>query len=1238
VTSPRLRASPLLLVALLAGCASAGSLPRGEGPSRAARESLDLLMLHNDPAVAEARLAALLRGAPADPWARMGAALLARRALDGAAEVAQLAALVAAAPDHPLSLVALRRLGELTEGSPAQARAVEQAVAPLTTSGRLRGLAAFRARVARLAAAEALGDLDQLVRLRGENGAVTAYSLAGPFGTLHAFDLSRPFAPEEGTLPAEAIAPLQGAPRPTRPLTLPDGMVTLEGEPTEGDVHYLAAEVTLERGGRYLAVLGGSTSLRAWLDGTPLAERRAFSARAPGQLVQPVTLTAGRHVLVLKVTRGGGRASLVASLCREDGAPSDLRARAVPVGPLPPAAPGPWPAPGFTPASLAAALEPGGLALSRLLAARDAMTGDLESAKALLEEGLARHPASAPLRAARGAAHAVDPTQDEQLARGRAEAAWRAALALDPGEAEARLSLADLVRRSDRAADAEPVLAALPEAAARRAPALAVRARVALDRGLAEEAEALAEASRAAGGSCEALKLLVDQAGRRNAVAREAELTGELAACRGGKDRLIRLLEQRGDPAAVLEALEPARRARPLSISQALQRSSALAAQGDHAAAARALEPLLAAWPRSAPLLKAAADQLEWAGDAAGARAFRERALLSDGGDLTLRRALALGDGAELLADVAEDGRAALAAYRAAGVKEVAGSALVLDASAVELHRGGALTERVHQIIRVLDQEAVDRYGELSAPGGAQVLALRTLKADGRVLEPEGGEGKGTASLSGLEPGDYVELEYLRSARGSQAARMLVADNFYFATPGASMFRSTYLVRAPLGLGLVADAHHLPAPEVRREGRFEVVRVERVGVPALVPEPASPALPEFAPFLHAGVGGGREAVQLALADAVLERSAATLEVRALAASIRAAAGPKAGPEALARAAYTRVRELVVGNGSSLGEEASQVLSRGRGSRLMLLAAALQELGLPARLALLRSPSADQTDYRIPGPGLWSYPVIRLALPDGPRWLDPALRQQPFGALAERALDAEALVLPMPGEPPEVTRTPALNGGPDGRLMVLEVKLAADGSAEVRGVDSYQGALGASAKAGFERLDETARRQAVEQLLARGFRGLRLSELTIDGELDPEAPLAIRWSGTVAGLAHDAGGAVVVDAPLLQLRLGARHVQLAARTTPLLVEASERATLRLTISPPPGQSARAAPPERLQTPFGSFARSDRVEGGALVREDRLELPRGRVAPADYAAFGAFCGAVDAIQARPVVFPR
>ncbi len=130
----------------------------------------------------------------------------------------------------------------------------------------------------------------------------------------------------------------------------------------------------------------------------------------------------------------------------------------------------------------------------------------------------------------------------------------------------------------------------------------------------------------------------------------------------------------------------------------------------------------------------------------------------------------------------------------------------------------------------------------------------------------------------------------------------------------------------------------------------------------------------------------------------------TLEVAALAAEVRAAAGPGAAPEALARAAWEALRQRVVGSGG-LGEEASQVLSRGRGSRLTLLKALLDALGVPSRLAAARPATADTTAWRFPGPGLWSQPLLRLDLPSGPRWLDPTARQQPFGVLGERSLYA-----------------------------------------------------------------------------------------------------------------------------------------------------------------------------------------------------------------------------------------
>jgi hypothetical protein len=607
-----------------------------------------------------------------------------------------------------------------------------------------------------------------------------------------------------------------------------------------------------------------------------------------------------------------------------------------------------------------------------------------------------------------------------------------------------------------------------------------------------------------------------------------------------------------------------------------------------------------------------------------------------DGSDLGLRRALALEDGAEPLADVAVDGAAVLRGYRADPPREVAGSALVLDAAAAELHPGGALTERVHQVIRVLSQEAVDQYGEAPVPAGAQLLTLRTLKPDGRVLEPEGGDGKGASSLTGLEPGDFVELEYLQSTRAPGARLGPAADRFFFETPGASMFLSTYLARAPAGLGLEVDAHGMTPPPVERRGAWDELRVERRRVPPLVPEPGGPPGPELLPFVQAGAGEGASGVPLVVADALADRSQATLELRALAAEVRAAAGG-GGPEALARAAYARVRQLVVGPGGALTEDASVVLSRGRGSRLVLLKGLLDALGLPARLAVVRPPAGDQTVYRFPRPGLWSGQLLRVALPGRFLWLDPSLRQMPFGGLPDALLGAEALILPAPGERPEAARTPDEPALPDGRELELAVVLAADGSATVTGSDRYRGALGAVIKSAFERMNGPSRRQAVEQFLARTFRGLSIGELAVEGEEEAEAPFTIRWTGTVPALARASDGGLELDALLPQLRLGARFVQLATRRTPLLVAERERAVLRLTVTPPAGLAPPPAlVPRRLQTPLGSFTRSESGDGGVYRREDRLELERWRVAPEAYQAFAAFCGEVDQIEARPVVF--
>jgi hypothetical protein len=1163
--------------------------------------------------------------------------MLARRSLDTGAELDRLLAVVRAAPDRAVALVALERLAELAATGPDADRAIEAGLAPLAAGGRLRGIAAFRARVARIAAAESSGDVAAVARLRREYGTATEWTLVGPFTPLAAIDFDAELPTDRGLLPAEAPVVAGAPPSLARRIPTPDGVLTLPDDASEGGIHLLASDARLARGGRYLLVLWTHGSAKVQVDGETVAERRDFAGFEPATQAWEVELPRGLHRVVVRFAPGREPGSLAVGLARADGEPSDATWTATPPGPIPPKAGGrreasrPW-----TTRTLAASLEEGaGPVVARLLAARATLRIDREAAKALLVEASERSPDAAPVRAALADALADDPTLDPQVARSRGEAELRRALARDPGDAEARLELSALLRASDRAADAEEALAGLPGDVAERPAALVERAWVARARGAPERGDALA-ATAAARGSCDARAILHDSASEREAIAEQDAQARALLQCRGGRERLARHLERRGEFAAALEVEAPVAEARPSGVDVAQRRAALLAASGDVAAAIRELEGLAAFWPASARLWKRIAGLRELGGDRAGARAARERALAADGADLELRRALALEDGHEVLDELAEDGAEAIRAYEAAGAAGDTSTALVLDADAQEFHPGGALTDRTHQVIHVLDQRGVDKYGEVQAPPGAQILTLRTRKPDGRTYEPDGGRAKGSTSLARLEPGDYVELEFLRATRGAIDGH--AADPFFFQDEGERLERSTYSVVAPAALGIEVDAHGMEPPPLERSGDRVRLHVLRTDVPGLVAEPGAPRQQEFLPSVQVGYGGGREVLQRRMGEALAPRTRVTVEIAAVARKLREAAGRDPDPELLARSAWILVAERVVGGAGSLANDASEVLSRGRGSRLILLKSLLGAMGIESHVALVRPFEADPRPYRFPRHGLYGEALLRIRVGGRELWVDPEERDAPFGSLPPSALACEALIVPAPGERLEVARTPAAAAVPAARTSTLRITLDADGGATVEGTDRYLGHTAGVVRAALERFDVASRRRLFEQSVAATFRGGSLEVLELRGTEDREAALEVAYRAHVPSFARRDGDRLVVEAPILPARLGESFVQMAERKLPLLVSPQDPLEQRIEITPAPGLSLRAAPAVSVVSAWGRFERRERLEGRALVREERIEIPRARVAPADYPEFVRFVTAVDAAQAVPLPVGR
>ncbi|TMA21967.1 MAG: hypothetical protein E6J85_06155, partial [Deltaproteobacteria bacterium] len=182
-------------------------------------------------------------------------------------------------------------------------------------------------------------------------------------------------------------------------------------------------------------------------------------------------------------------------------------------------------------------------------------------------------------------------------------------------------------------------------------------------------------------------------------------------------------------------------------------------------------------------------------------------------------------------------------------------------------------------------------------------------------------------------------------------------------------------------------------------------------------------------------------------------------------------------------------------GTDFATPAAHVLAQGRGNRLVVLKAALTSAKIPSHVVLVRPFNQDPSPYRFPRGELYSWAVLRIDLPDGAAFVDPAYRLAPFDALPAFARGQDAWVVPEPGEEPQRIRTPEAEGSTgSGRRVTFTLSLDGEGGASGEGRDAYLGFDGANLKDALERLDEPQRKQAIETMLGRGLRRVELEKL------------------------------------------------------------------------------------------------------------------------------------------------
>lgn len=1198
--------------------------------------------IRGDAAAAEKLAARAAKEAPDDPWASFLQAELARRSLDPKAEVDALFRTVERNPQHPLALVAAGRLPLLARGDAKLDAILEKRSARLLDSHPPGELASRLRAVLRIVQ---LGrGLDAAKSTIADAGLLTAAAVVGPFSDWHGLEFPKAFAPEGRGPVAAKYAGAGGAEYALRPFSLPTGWISLVGEESDGDVYYALSVAEVPAGGRYVARLGTSSPTSATLvvDGVPLVTRNALADSGTVESTA-VELSAGTHLVAVKIGRGRGSGEALVSLAPADGSPSKIKYRAAKAGDSAGTPPQKVEDDavelGTSARALASVLEEEAGIAGVFSAALDAERRDPAEARVLVESALSRAPQAGPLLALHADLIEDDSAFPSRIAAARAAADWDAVLAKDPDSPQALLASARLLAAAGRQNDAQAKLDRAAEVAPKSAPVSMARARLALSRGADANAIRFARAAAAQGGDgCSAARMSWDLARRIDAIGEVDEASEQLAACSDGRQRLAVLQRDRGNLDEAIRLAAELLAESPQDPSAAFRLSDALLAAGKVREAAAVVEEQERYWPRSATLPGRRAELLERAGDAAGAVTARARALSLQGADLQVRRMRAMEAGTDALADLDRDGLEVIRSFRKNEQRFDSPAVILLDFGAVEAYRDGSYLERVHLVAKVLDKRGIDELGEVDLPGGAEVIQLRTVKQDGRILVPETIAGKDSISLPGLEVGDYVEYSYL-VAHGSRGAGLpgWSASPFYFRTAGMPMLESTYAVRAEGGLDL--DVHNgAEGTAITEKDGWKTVTFRRTDLPALLPEPMSPSRKEFLPWVQVGTGADESRLFPFFADNLAGASRLTPELRRWAKEVAS----KSSGDALAKvkALYDASMEKVEGSDRSFGVPASQVLTGGRGNRLLLLKAALDSLGIEARYAAVRTFDQDPDSYRFPEPERWGYVVLAVR-PDregGYVWLDPSTRWMPFGMLSPVARDTTAWILPEPGET-EARRVSTPDGAdaPRGRAVDLKLALAADGSLAGEGVERYLGFEGAVARSALDDMDDDRRRQVVEGSLAGAFRGLTLEDLSVENDA---GGVSIRYRFKVPSFARDLGqGRQLVDLDFFAAGLGRRFLARGSRETPLLLAAPERTVIRTEMTLPDGAKLeRPIDPAREHGPYGDYRRAVATGGGKIAIDESLDVARNRITPDAYRDFAAWVSAVDRAQAIEAVVAR
>lgn len=1132
---------------------------------------------------------------------------------------AYLHAVAVAAPsnaegDQAIAAMALGSAEDLVDYVPrGPARAVEVLTPLLSHSGTMSASVSFEIANMLMDAAYRRGQIDEARRLATGAGCVTSWRVAGPFGPrdLLGFDQTLP-AEARGALAESYDLGASRGVRPTRSIESRGCITNLGGGPVAaGGATIAEGHFHADRDGRYTLRLETPNAVQLFVDGQRVASLDARTTPTARTTHHSVTLSAGDHEFKVKIVSRHPNPVMVLSVASttydED---TETMHSGVPE----------FDAYGESVVALARGNTVAARELMRLLADNADATGAVLVVRAAIALG--------------------DPLVPADVRRDDARRFARAALQRDPGMWQPALQLARLLAADGQVTEAIAQMRTIHDRWPENIAISMSLSEMLLDKDWDAEADQVVEdAHRRVPDSCMPLRGLYDAAHRRNRFSVARTLADQIVACDARSyTKLGVLLDAREWDAARAEldrvsAFEP----RHSHATALASRVDLARGRNDEALLRESLQALLLERPLAGDIPVQLADialaqgRTEEALQILNDAIAREPSAMVDlrdlrhtlGGidDITpLRR-----NGTQILADFIASGRT----YREPQV-------LVFDYAATRVFEDGSTIELVHQIYKVQSEESVDDLGEFSLPEGARILTLRTIKADGRRMEPDQIAGKDTISLPSVAIGDFVEHEYIvLSGPSAGFPGGFLGNRFFFRNFEEPFDFSQQVVVLPRNMIPVIDPRGpAPAVEERVDGDVRILTFTVHESRPLQPEPSTIAPREFLPSVNVGVNATWNSFQEGMRDQLADRAVVDPAAqRQLQVILGGEDADDLEPIQKAQRIYAWVLENIEASEDFFGSAPIMLAAR-TGHRARVLHYLLKLAGVPAELVAVRSAGGDTTRSELADGETYGTALVRLALPEGVVWLSPADRGAPFGFVPRLLRGQEGMVLDPGGDRVTVRDSIA---GEDTLRVDVDVRLGNESTARIDVVETLRGAGAIAWRGQLENIPAAElERRFEEGYVARLVPGAVLAALEIRGRENAEEPLELRYSFDVRGFGRHVGGRWIL-APLFPTQLQAAFASRAARTLPELVGTPIERVLTIRYHADNQALPTALPDVNLQGPNGASVRvTSEIAGNTYTLTRAVTLPLMRIQPAAYAAFATFCRAADEAETRELAF--